>query len=144
VFGLLARGSIVLGAGTVVHRKGRMLVVKRAEAPNLGFWAFPGGRVEQGETPMEAAVRETREEVGLEVKVEGIFDVVTYFPSELGKGRWDQVVLVDYLAKPISGKVVINKESADFRWILPDEMKDLKTTPQMKACAQKFADLSIY
>ena len=85
----------MLGAGTVVHRGGRLLVVKRAEDPHRGLWAFPGRKVEAGETPMEAALRETREEVGLDVEIEGIFDVVTYFPNELGKGVRDQVVLVD-------------------------------------------------
>ncbi|MDG7010254.1 MAG: NUDIX domain-containing protein [Nitrososphaerota archaeon] len=134
---------IVLGAGTVVHRDGRLLVVKRANDPHRGLWGFPGGRVEAGETPMDAALRETMEEVGLEVEIEGIFDVVTYLPDELGKGMWDQVVLVDYLAKPGGGRVRINDESTAFRWALPSELVRLDTTSQMKACAMKFADMKI-
>jgi 8-oxo-dGTP diphosphatase len=135
---------IVLGAGTVIHKKGRMLVVKRAEAPHLGLWSFPGGRVEDGESPLEAAVRETKEEVGLRVKIEGVFDVLTYLPAELGGSRWSQVVLIDYLARPAGGRVVLNPESSDFRWVLPSEMEGLETTPQMRACARRFTDLAIY
>ncbi|MDG6982143.1 MAG: NUDIX domain-containing protein [Nitrososphaerota archaeon] len=133
--------KIVLGAGTLVHRDGRLLVVKRAEEPNRGLWAFPGGRVEVGETPMQAAVRETKEEVGLDVEIEGVFDVVTYMPEELGKGYRMQVVLVDYLARPNGGRVRLNGESSDYRWVLPDGLKRLDTTRQMKECAAKFARL---
>ncbi len=141
----LAKGPrIVLGAGAVIHRRGTMLVVKRAEAPHLGLWSFPGGKVEEGESPLEAAVRETKEEVGLGLKVEGLFDVVTYLPDQLGEGNWRQVVLVEYLARPAGGKVVLNGESSDFRWVSPREMDGLDTTPQMKACGRRFADLGIY
>ncbi|MDG6985409.1 MAG: NUDIX domain-containing protein [Nitrososphaerota archaeon] len=140
--------GIVLGAGTVVHRRGKMLVVKRARDPNVGMWAFPGGRVEVGESPMDAALRETREEVGLVVESEGLFDVVTYF----GRGRkklpglphGSQVVVVDYLAKPTRGRVVLNEESSDYRWVTPSELETLYTTPQMRACARKFAEMKIY
>ena len=133
--------KIVLGAGTLVHREGRLLVVKRAQAPNRGLWAFPGGKVEEGETPMQTAVRETKEEVGLDVEIEGLFDVVTYMPSELGRGDWRQVVLVDYLAKPTDWRVRLNSESSAYRWVLPEELLRLDTTPQMRACADKFAKL---
>ena len=136
--------EIVLGAGTVVHRRGKMLVVKRAEPPHLGLWAFPGGKVEEGESPLEAAVRETEEEVGLKVKVEGIFDVVTYLPDQLGDADWKQVVLIDYLAKPVGGRVVLNDESSDFRWVSPGELEGLDTTPQMRACARRFGHMRIY
>lgn len=136
--------DIVLGAGTVVHRRGKMLVVKRAEPPHLGLWAFPGGRVEEGESPLDAAVRETKEEVGLKVRVEGIFDVVTYLPDQLGDGDWKQVVLINYLARPVGGRVVLNGESSDFRWVSPGEVVGLDTTPQMRACARRFDDLRIY
>lgn len=136
--------AIVLGAGTVIHRKGRLLVVKRAEEPHKGVWAFPGGRVEAGETPMGAAVREAKEEVGLDVEIEGLFDVVTYLPGEAGpsgRGPKDQVVIVDYLARPRQGSVKLNGESSAFKWVLPVELEKMETTAQMIACARKFAGL---
>jgi 8-oxo-dGTP diphosphatase len=136
--------TIVLGAGAVIHRKGRMLVVKRAEQPHLGLWSFPGGRVEPGESPAEAAVRETREETGLKVRIEGLFDVATYLPDELGRGRRSQVVIINYLARPAGGKVVLNAESSGFRWVLPAEARRMDTTPQMRASARRFADLAIH
>ncbi|MDG6920323.1 MAG: NUDIX domain-containing protein [Nitrososphaerota archaeon] len=133
--------KVVLGAGTVIHRGGRLLVLKRAEEPNRGLWAFPGGKVEVGETPMQAAVRETKEEAGIDVEIQGIFDVVTYKPWELGTGNRWQLVVVNYLAKPNRGRVSLNAESSDYRWVLPDELMGLDTTPQMRGCAEKFARL---
>ena len=119
-----------------------MLIVKRAERPHIGLRTFPRGMVEEGESPEEAAAREALEEVGVRVKIEDVFYVASYLPSELGRGRWSQVVVIDYLAKPIGGKVVLNGESSDSRWVLPSEMEALETTPQVRDCARKFARLT--
>ena len=126
----------------MIHKNGRMLLVKRAEQPHIGLWTFPGGMVEEGESPEDAAAREALEEVGVRVKIEDVFYVASYLPSELGGGRRGQVVVIDYLAKPIGGKVVLNGESSDSRWVLPSEMEALETTPQMRDCAKKFARLT--
>ena len=67
-----------------MHRGGRLLLVKRDERPGKGIWSFPGGAVELGETTVSAAVRELKEETGLDVEIEGLFDVVTYLPRERG------------------------------------------------------------
>src|SRR5437763_11981549 len=57
-------------AGAVIRdRPGRILLVLRANDPGRGLWSLPGGRVEPGETPEQAVVREVREETGLEVSV---------------------------------------------------------------------------
>jgi 8-oxo-dGTP diphosphatase len=54
--------------GAVVHdAAGRLLMIRRGHEPSRGLWSLPGGRVEPGETPAEAVVREVREETGLAV-----------------------------------------------------------------------------
>ena len=55
--------------GAVVHdADGRLLLIRRGHAPSAGLWSVPGGRVEAGETEIEAVVREIAEETGLRVR----------------------------------------------------------------------------
>jgi len=55
--------------GAVVHDgQGRLLLVRRGHAPSAGLWSVPGGRVEAGESEVEAVVRELAEETGLQVR----------------------------------------------------------------------------
>jgi ADP-ribose pyrophosphatase YjhB (NUDIX family) len=63
--------------GAVVHdARGRLLLVRRGHAPSAGLWSVPGGRVEAGESEVEAVVRETAEETGLRVRPERVLGQV--------------------------------------------------------------------
>lgn len=54
--------------GAVVHdAAGRLLLIQRGHEPHAGLWSLPGGRIEAGESPEQAVVREVREETGLDV-----------------------------------------------------------------------------
>ncbi len=114
-------------------------MVRRNESPSKGIWSFPGGAVELGETTAAAAVRELKEETGLDIEIERLFDVVTYLPTERGSGARNQVVVVDYLARPGRGRVRLNRESSDFGWFTPEQVQSLETTGAVKECARKFA-----
>src|SRR5690554_2944487 len=61
-----AHSTPVPGVLAVVARNGQVLLVRRAKPPDRGMWGFPGGRIEPGETAAEAAVRELREETGVD------------------------------------------------------------------------------
>jgi 8-oxo-dGTP diphosphatase len=67
----LAVGAVVLRA-----EDGAVLLVRRARAPGIGSWTLPGGKVEPGETPEQAIVREVREETGLDVHPVGIVETL--------------------------------------------------------------------
>ena len=56
-----------VGCGAAILRKGKLLLVKRREAPEAGFWNLPGGKVNFGERASEAARREIAEELGVEI-----------------------------------------------------------------------------
>jgi ADP-ribose pyrophosphatase YjhB (NUDIX family) len=58
----------------VVERDGAILLVLRKYPPRRGYWCLPAGFVEVGESPSESAVREVREETGLDVAIEGLID----------------------------------------------------------------------
>ena len=59
--------------GAVVHDAlGRLLLIRRGQAPSAGLWSVPGGRMERGESEAEAVVREVAEETGLLVRPERV------------------------------------------------------------------------
>jgi len=59
----------IAAVGAIAIRDGALLLVRRGHAPSRGRWSLPGGRVEPGETPQDALVREIAEETGLIVEV---------------------------------------------------------------------------
>ncbi len=92
-----------VATGTLFTLDGGIVLVQRAIAPSYGKWVFPGGFVDQGERVEEAAIRETREEVGLEVRIERLLNVYSYEDSP--------VVIVAYAAHVVNGELEAKDES---------------------------------
>lgn len=67
----MSGGIVRAGASAVVLRGGEVLLVERGKDAAGGLWSLPGGHVEAGETAMQAAIREVREETGLAVRLLG-------------------------------------------------------------------------
>lgn len=83
--------------------KNKVLLLKRAESPGVGLWAFPGGHVERGVDLFTAIQNEIHEEAGLEVKIDRIIETFCF---------GDTIQLV-YKANSINDKVKINIESQE-------------------------------
>jgi ADP-ribose pyrophosphatase YjhB (NUDIX family) len=71
-------------ASILIVRRGRVLLVRRAVAPARGAWDTPGGFIEAGETAQQAARREAREELGVDVTLERVIGI---YPDVYGVGR---------------------------------------------------------
>jgi ADP-ribose pyrophosphatase YjhB (NUDIX family) len=107
-----------VAAGTFIHQDGRVLLIKRAVEPEIGKWALPAGYVDYGEDPLEAAIRETREETGLTVEITGLYDVM------LTRSMY-QVIVIVYEAHPISGELRPLDDADAVAWFAPDALPDI-------------------
>src|SRR2546427_9783459 len=93
----------MVGAGALIYKGNSVLLVKRNNEPNKGRWALPGGVVKVGEGVEDATRREVKEEVGLEIRLEGLLDVVDDIHYD-GKGKvMYNFVLVRYLPSAQGG-----------------------------------------
>lgn len=118
-----------VGVGAIVMKEGRVLLVKRAAAPNKGLWAIPGGSLELGETLREGARREIREETGIEVRVKDPVYAFDYFERDQeGRIRF-HFVIVDLLADYVRGELKAADDALEARWLLPEELDALELTP---------------
>lgn len=86
-------------AGTIPEDRGRVWLLRRAIAPRIGFWTFPAGFMELGETVEEAAKRETREELNMEVRLDRLLNVYSY----AGHSNVHIVFLATALSQPSIG-----------------------------------------
>ncbi|MBN8970548.1 MAG: NUDIX hydrolase [Rhizobiales bacterium] len=122
-----ASGRPQLAASAVIFRNGQFLVVRRANAPGRGLYSVPGGRVEHGETLHQAVAREVREETALAIDIVGFAGWREVLPDPTA-GRAGHYLVISFAAHWRAGKVTLNEELDDFRWITPDELGELRTT----------------
>lgn len=109
-----------VASSTLVVRDGRLLLARRAGEPERGKWDLVGGFIDEGEDPRDAAVREVREETGLDVELERLFGVWTDWYGDAPNAVW--VVDVVWIGRPAPGEPVATDDVAELRWFAPDEL----------------------
>ena len=106
--------------GVAILERGRVLAARRAHPPVLaGCWELPGGKVEPGEEPAAAAVREIEEELGCLVEVTGSLDGSSVVPT--GSAGGQGLVLRVVTARLVDGDPVPHEHDA-VRWLRADEL----------------------
>jgi 8-oxo-dGTP diphosphatase len=88
-----------VAAGVLVEHEGKVLLVRRRLNPHQGLWTLPAGFVDFDEDPAEAAVRECREETGLEVEIAGLLHVAAGREHEHGAD-----IVIVYCAQVVGGE----------------------------------------
>ena len=124
--------SVVPSASAVVTDElGRILLIKRRDNK---LWALPGGRHDVGETIEHTAVREVKEETGLDVEVTALTGIYTD-PAHIvafANGEVRQQFSLCFTTTLRGGQLAIDDESTDIAWTHPDHIADLPMHPSMR------------
>jgi ADP-ribose pyrophosphatase YjhB (NUDIX family) len=106
-----------VGVGVLAVRRGKLLLVQRNHEPKLGEWSFPSGFVDAGEELHEAAIREAKEETGLDVRVDRLLGAWST--------RGERVIFIAYAGRVTGGRIEIGQECIDVRFFAPDALPPL-------------------
>lgn len=101
----------------MAERRGKVLLVKRNHEPKMGEWSFPSGYIDRGEILEDGALREAKEETGLDLKLTHLL------------GAWsssgERVIFIAYAARAPSGRIEVGPECMDARFFAVHELPPL-------------------
>jgi len=120
-------------AAAIIRRRGRIFIARRSSGNLHGKWEFPGGKIEEGETPEECLVRELREELGISVVVGKRLTEVTY------RYKSGAVHLVVFLVKQVGGRIE-PKEHEAIAWVAPEDFAFYDLAPADEPVARLIAE----
>ena len=118
-----------LSADSIIIKEGKILLIKRKNEPFKGMWAFPGGLIMDNETMEQCAVREAKEETGLDVKPIRLIGVYSDPKRDPRK-----VITAAYLCEIVGGEVFASSDAEDIIWF------DLDSVPELAADHNKILE----
>jgi 8-oxo-dGTP diphosphatase len=133
-----ARPLVLVAAAALVRSDGRLLLQQRPQGkPMAGLWEFPGGKVESGEHPEGALVRELREELGLEVSLDDLepFHFVSHAYETF------HLLMPVFLARRWAGEVDA-REGQQFEWVTAGEIRRYPAPAADLPIYERFIDWS--
>jgi len=107
----------------IIKDKNKTLIARRSSEKHLGgYWEFPGGKIELGETPRQSLIREINEELGIQIRVINFFMETTYhYPNKT-------ILLKAYICNIDSGTIKLNAHDK-IEWVKINEFKNFKFAP---------------
>jgi ADP-ribose pyrophosphatase YjhB (NUDIX family) len=124
----------------VVNDVGEILMIRRTDNDN---WAVPGGAIDLGGSVGQAAVRETREESGIECEITGLVGIYSDPKHVLlytSNGEVRQEFSIVLTARPLSGQPTPSSESSEVRWVPVSEVRDYTMDRSMRIRINDFLD----
>jgi 8-oxo-dGTP diphosphatase len=116
----------LVGVGVVILGPEGVVMIQRGKPPRAGSWSLPGGAQKLGETVNAAALREAKEETGLDIEVIGLVDVVDSIrPDETGAIQY-HYTLVDVVARSIGGELAAGGDAMDAKWVTLAALEEME------------------
>jgi ADP-ribose pyrophosphatase YjhB (NUDIX family)/GNAT superfamily N-acetyltransferase len=109
----------VPGVGVLVEIDDGLVLIQRGQPPFVGWWALPAGFIEEDESVEQAAVRECKEETGLDIELLQLFGVYSFPEGPVQSG-----IIIFYRARPVGGELVAGDDAQDVGVFLPDGMPE--------------------
>jgi 8-oxo-dGTP diphosphatase len=107
----------VPGTGVLVEMNDGVVLIRRGHEPHTGRWALPAGFIEADESIEEAAIRECREEIGLDVELIELFGVDSFPEGPVQSG-----IIIFYRARPVGGELCPGDDAAEAMVFAPDAL----------------------
>ena len=119
----------IVGCLAVVKRGATILLVQRSKPPGIGKWGFPGGHLEMGETVLECAVRELREETGIEAETAAILTAFDFIERDAAGKAKRHFTLIAILCDWRAGEGELLEDASALGWFTLAEAESLDTFP---------------
>src|SRR5258707_9117671 len=116
----------------VANSAGEILLIRRSDNDN---WALPGGAIDLGESARQAAVRETKEETGIDCEITGLVGIYTdpkHIILYTSNGEARQEFSIVLRARMTGGRPTPSSESTEVRWFAPRDVADLQMDGSMR------------
>ena len=116
---------VLVAAALLIDKDGRILVAQRPEGKSMaGMWEFPGGKVEEGESPEFCLMRELREELDIETRPCG------FYPISFASHSYEkfQLMMPLYACRVWRG-IPQGQEGQNLKWVKPEELYNLEMPP---------------
>jgi 8-oxo-dGTP diphosphatase len=133
--------------GLIVHTvsynaERKVLIIKRSKINDVlpEYWDIPGGTLEDGEDPAAGAIREAKEETGLD-----IFSLRLFFEySNVDAAKDKQFVTLVFAAQYLGGEIVLNpEEHEEYAWIAPEEVGKYRAVEYLEECLKTFKAIKL-
>lgn len=128
-------------ASVAVFHQGKVLLAQRSKPPLDGVWSLPGGKVETGEKAREAALRELREETGIEAEILGVADVADVILRNEDGSLKVQYVITAFFGIWKSGTAAAASDCMAVEWVNPGDLSSHTLTEGTAVVIERAAAL---